>query len=77
MKRCGVIRNMLVVCAAVVIWSAPSLFSDDIVNLELDQTIMQAPAILRMTVTVVRRDVNRSIRIEAESPTYFRSSQIR
>jgi hypothetical protein len=71
-----VIRNALIVCAAMVIWNSASLPGDEPVSIELDETIMQAPATMRMTVTVLRRDVNRSVRIEAESATYFRSSQI-
>ena len=72
----AVIRTALIVCAALVFWNSASLLSEEAVSLELDQTIMQAPAILRMTVTVLRRDVNRSVRIEADSAAYFRSSQI-
>ena len=66
----------LMLCATFVISGGPASSSDELLGVQLDRTVLNAPAVLRITVAVSPRDLNRSFRIEAESTTYYRSSQI-
>jgi hypothetical protein len=50
--------------------------SDDLLGVHLERTVLDAPGVLRITVTVSRRDVNRSFKVEAESPAYYRRSDV-
>lgn len=53
-----------------------SASSDDLLGIHLQRTVLDAPAVLRITVTVSRRDVNRSFSVEAESASYYRRSDV-
>jgi hypothetical protein len=50
--------------------------SDDLLGIHLERTVLDAPAVLRITVTVSRQDINRSFSVEAESDTYYRRSDV-
>jgi len=53
-----------------------SASSDDLLGIHLQRTVFDAPAVLRITVTISRRDVNRSFSVEAESSSYYRRSDV-
>jgi hypothetical protein len=72
----AVIRIELMLRAALVIGTVSLALCAEELSVELDRNVMEAPGILRMTVIVSRDDVNRFINVEAESATYYRSSEI-
>ena len=65
----------LIVCAFWVTFGT-SASSDDLLGIHLERTVLTAPGVLRITVAVSRRDVNRSFSVEAESDNYYRRSDV-
>jgi len=69
-------KARLIVCAGLALSSESASSTGDLIGVHLDRTVMDAPAVVRITITVSPHHVNRSFRIEAESPAYYRSSQV-
>ena len=62
--------------AAIVVGAVVSGIADEAVEMRLSDNVMMSPASLRVTVLVQRDKENRYLIIEADSPTYYRSSQV-
>jgi len=48
---------------------------EDAVTIRLSENVLRAPAYLRITVLVEKNKDNRRLRVEADSPEYYRSSE--
>jgi len=57
--------------------AASPLSGDEPLRMQLTPSVQRAPAVLTIRVTVEAADDNRALRVVAESPTFYRSSEVR
>ena len=56
--------------------AGPPLSGDEPLRMHLTPAVQRAPAVLTIRVMVEAADENRALRVVAESPTFYRSSEV-
>jgi hypothetical protein len=69
--------RLIAVCAFTrVLAAAGSLDGGDAMRMQVSPSVARAPALLTVSVTVASASENRLLQVVAESPTFYRSSEI-
>jgi hypothetical protein len=70
------IRQTALFLGICLLTAAPALNSSERLNMHVPPTVAYAPAFLTVSITVPADDKNRSLQVIAESPDFYRSSEI-
>jgi hypothetical protein len=69
--------RLIAVCSfTCVLAAAGSLDGGDAMRMQVSPSVARAPALLTVSVTVASASENRLLQVVAESPTFYRSSEI-
>ena len=72
----GKTRQISIVCAVCLLGALGGLDGDQVLRMDVSPSVSRAPAVLTVRVTVEAAAENRSLQIAAESPTFYRSSEV-
>jgi hypothetical protein len=70
------IRQTALFLGICLLTAAPALNSSERLTMRVSPTVAYAPAFLTVSITVPADDKNRSLQVIAESPDFYRSSEI-
>jgi hypothetical protein len=68
--------RLIAVCSFVCLTAAGSLDGGDAIRMQVSPSVARAPALLTVSITVASASENRLLQVVAESPTFYRSSEV-